>query len=432
MIKKPSVFIGLAEIAGYYNNLASGLREMGFETLFYTIGKHRFNYNYVENSRLLNLGMYFGTKRLKTTKKNLLKKILWASLEIVIRFIIFVYVLKRCKIFIFGYGQTFLPNGYDLYLLKFLGKTVISNIGHGSEARHPLFNGSYKQFFKNRKGMKKVISLTHEMKKKIQRIEQLSNFVIGTPNSSHYFLKSKFISWHEIGQPGEKLNILGRKKGDNNSKFKILHCPSNKDVKGTNFISRAIKNLQKKGLDFEYIEISNLSHKDALVEIENCDLLIDELFSDIVMSGIGCEAAWLNKAVIVGSYAKEELEKQIPKEIFPPVIICKPEELELTLKNLIRNNKEIKSLGSKAYKFVSNYWNKLSVANNYNLIFNNQVPNSWWINPLEIKYIHGVGLHEEEIKQNIRTINKEFSKDALCLSDRPDLEKRIFRLIEEA
>ena len=35
MIKKPSVFIGLAEIAGYYNNLNSGLREIGFETYFY-------------------------------------------------------------------------------------------------------------------------------------------------------------------------------------------------------------------------------------------------------------------------------------------------------------------------------------------------------------------------------------------------------------
>ncbi|MBK9716741.1 MAG: hypothetical protein IPO85_04350 [Saprospiraceae bacterium] len=60
-------------------------------------------------------------------------------------------------------------------------------------------------------------------------------------------------------------------KLDNLSQLKIIHSPSSTGAKGTEYVRSAITKLKRK-YNFEYVEITNKSHKEALNSIRTADL----------------------------------------------------------------------------------------------------------------------------------------------------------------
>ena len=59
-------------------------------------------------------------------------------------------------------------------------------------------------------------------------------------------------------------------------------------------------------------------------EIELCDFIVDELYSDSFAAVFAMEAVALGKPVIVGGYGGEELKRHIPAEGRDPNIIPAP------------------------------------------------------------------------------------------------------------
>ena len=87
-------------------------------------------------------------------------------------------------------------------------------------------------------------------------------------------------------------------------KFRILHAPSNPNFKGTEEIRDTIKCLKNENIDFEYIEITNASNEKVLAELNACDLVIDQLYSDTPMATLAAEAAsWVSQQLweVMGS-----------------------------------------------------------------------------------------------------------------------------------
>lgn len=59
-------------------------------------------------------------------------------------------------------------------------------------------------------------------------------------------------------------------------KFRIVHAPSDTNIKGTKFIREAINQVQKK-LNIEYVELVNKPNKEVLDNIKGADLVIDQM-----------------------------------------------------------------------------------------------------------------------------------------------------------
>ncbi len=412
------IFIGLTEIAGYYNNLKKGFDELGIECTFIDLYNHPFKYGENQTSNfLVRLAKYTAKKRIQTQKVNLLQKVWWVVLQQISQTFLFVWVLVKHDIFIFGYNSSFLLF-HDLPILKMLHKKIIY-VFHGSDSRLLYLDG-----FANRNiELQDIVKATRRRKTQIKKIERYADIIIDNPLSSHIHEKSVII-FQIIGLPFEC-----NKDSCNNAEFlhsrgiRILHSPSDIEGKGTLRIREIIKNLQAKGYPLEFIEIIGKPNAVVLNELAHCDFVIDQLYCDTPMAGFATEAAYFGKPAIVGGYGLAEIRKIFPADKMPPVLFCHPDEMEKAIEKLIVDEIYRKELGRKVKRFVETNWTPKKVAKRYLQLIRGNIPEDWRYDPKDIRYLHGIGLPEYRSKELIRSVIEKGGKKALQLSDKPDMEK---------
>jgi len=111
-----------------------------------------------------------------------------------------------------------------------------------------------------------------------------------------------------------------------NSPLIIAHAPSNRKIKGTDFIFDCIDNLIKKGLNIELKLIENVPHQEALKLYKTADIAIDQLL--VGSYGLlSAEMMALGVPTIV--YLRDDLLDKYPEP--PPLINAHPNNLEIIL-----------------------------------------------------------------------------------------------------
>jgi len=132
-------------------------------------------------------------------------------------------------------------------------------------------------------------------------------------------------------------------------KIRIVHAPSDRNIKGTEDIVRTVKELALK-YPIELILVEKMSHDQALETYQKADIGVDQL----VVGWYGTFAVELMALGIpVVAYLREaDLEKFVPwrKEI--PVVNASKDQLKEALIVLIENKKLRESLGKKGIAFV--------------------------------------------------------------------------------
>ena len=126
---------------------------------------------------------------------------------------------------------------------------------------------------------------------------------------------------------------------------------------------------------------------------------------------------------MIGGYRLKELERFIPKGMCPPSQICQPQEIESAIEQLIVDENYRRNLGAAAQDFVRSKWSAEKVAKRYISLIEGEIPHAWWINPRDVKYLHGCGLSEVQTQENIRKVVEYGGREALGLSHRLDLEE---------
>ena len=417
------IFIGVVEIAGYYHNLQLGFEQLGIPSKFYSFNEHKFGYStrantdflhsIIKNIRLKKSGVKFKSIRKFISIIDELLTMIW-----------FIYILFKYDTFIFGFGQSILRKNRDLPILQFFNKTLIMNLGHGSEARPPFMNG-YWLNTQSGEGLPLdvIVNETKTCFRSVKFIERFTNVVIGSPFSTSQFCNKPFVNWFHIGLPTQdtKSEVQSAElKADNT--LRILHAPSNTNSKGTASIKRTVTELQAQGFDIRLKILTGVENKQVISEIQKSDLVIDQLYSDTPMAALAAEAASYGKPSIIGSYALSDFNDHIPMKKRPPSIVINPEELSATLIKIMQDRDYLNEVGLEAQKFIKEQWSICKVAENFMLLINNQIPHDWWVNPSDIHFFKAAGGDFELIQETISEIVKQYGIDALCLKDKDELK----------
>jgi hypothetical protein len=158
-------------------------------------------------------------------------------------------------------------------------------------------------------------------------------------------------------------------------------------------------------------------------EIQHCDFVVDQLYSDTPMAGFATEVAWFGKPAVVGGYGFDYLKTSVPEGMWPPSKTCHPDQIEQAIEDLIVNREDRLRLGGEAQKFVREKWNAAEVARRYLRLIEGDIPEEWWLDPATVTYLEGFGQPVERTKENIRQMVEQFGVESLQLSHRPDLER---------
>lgn len=424
--KDKNIFIGMTEIAGIYSRLANGFRELGLSVTTVGLDSHKYDYEQKVESKPLVVKWYEKSVafRMLAPRNKIFNRLFAFGFYQLCRFMLFCWAASHHDVFIFVFGTSLLYNNLDLLILRLLGKRIIGVLGHGSDARPPYINGVTLTEDGSPLCAKEYKKRTHKIKKVISRFELCANVVVGAPLTGHFFSKP-FINWFALGIPAPPdTQVVSReidsKTGDS---VTIVHAPSRPVFKGSQCIRESINSLKRKGYNIRYVEVVDKPNSVVMRELQKCDFVIDQLYSDTPMAGFATEAATFNKPAVVGGYGWTFLQSYIDKADWPPSEICHPNFIESSIEKLISNVGYRKRLGIQAKKFVKSKWSFKQVAKNYLFLIDNKIPKHWWFDPSNLNYVHGAGMSEERVINNIVKIINRFDCKALYLSHNPMLEK---------
>lgn len=419
---RPRVFVGLVEVAGFYSRLAAGLRALGADCTLCLIGDHPFGYGGVTrvpwDLRLLRATVArVGRAR---TAGQPVRALPWRLVGLLARIALFLRVALTHDVFVFGFGLTFF-RGRDLPFLRLLGRKVIV-VFNGSDHRPPYLNGVACRTPDDARHPR-LRQETERIKRLVTSLERNADVVVAHHLSAQFherpFVPSGVIGLPCVIPPAEPAGASAEGRP-----VRVLHAPSLSAVKGTDRIRAAIAALKGRGLAIDYVEITGRPNSEVLDELRRCDLVVDELFSDARMAGLASEAAMFAKPVIVAGYASDD-RMRIPgifeRDDFPPVLYCRPEDVETSIERLVVDAAARLDLGRRARRYVETRWPSERVAEQFLRLAGvdgEAVPR---VDPGALRYFHGFGLDEGALAGVLRTFAETWGFDALRLNDKPEL-----------
>ena len=441
------VFLGLAEVSGFYSNLAKGFKEIGVYAELVTLTQHKFGYQDNHPSKIVKVARYAVSKRIQADNRNFLSKMGWSLLAGLTRVVLFVWAIARFDVFIFGCATSFFRL-YELPILKLFGKKIIYNF-HGTDGRCAFMDGFAEDTFMPRelcegtgyigplrttdsqtikkKKLEAYRDITKKRKKTVAQIDKYADVIINSPSHGQHHTR-KFVQRLIMGMPYAPDKDLTSKVGlIKKDVVTILHSPSFPEGKGTPEIRKAIHNLQSKGLNIDFIEVTGRPNREVLELLIECDFVIDQLYSDMAMVGFATEAAFFGKPAIVGGYYSRHQNRDIAKHWIPPTLFCLPEELESSIAKMILDVKYRQALGEKAKAYVESKWVASESAKRFLMLAEGDFPEEWLFDPACSNYILGMGMSKDKIREIMKGMIENFGVKSFMLSDKPQLENAIVK-----
>jgi len=420
-MKNYKILLGIHEIAGYYNGLESEFKSFGLKADFVTLQDHRFLYAQPKTTPfLISLWRKSANLRSKTPKSQFFIKSFYVIFNNLLRAIMVLRAVMFYDVIIFSYGITFTDSSLELLFYNIFNiKTIF--VFHGTDCRPPYLSGKY--CHTDTKINYSIIKKnTRAQKIKIKKIEKYSSIIINHLPQAQLTQK-KFINFLIMGLPANIKPVTNQaKKITSKNKIKILHCPSDQNIKGSHEIKTIINNLKERGFKIEFILLTNVPHSEVLKQIQECDFIIDQMYSCTPMPGLVFEGAYFGKPSVIGGYFYNQIHNFLEKEDIPPSLYVHPKKLEDAIEKMVVDEDYRKELGEKANRFITEKWNTTQVAKRFLRLMSGDIPTKWWCNPNTSEYVHG-GFPDWRTKEIIRNMIDKFGIESLELGHNPKLEK---------
>jgi glycosyltransferase involved in cell wall biosynthesis len=142
----------------------------------------------------------------------------------------------------------------------------------------------------------------------------------------------------------------------------VIHAPTHRGVKGSEFVFRAVERLRKEHIRFEFELIENLSHTEARTLYDRADLLVDQLLIGWY-GGLAVELMALGKPVVC--YLREDDLAFIPPAMRKdlPIIPASPHDIYEVLKRMLTVPRvELQKIGQRSRAFVEEWHDPIKVV----------------------------------------------------------------------
>lgn len=415
------IFIGPVNVAGMASRLSEGFRQCGVKSEIVLAWPDHFQYTN-KHSGYFAILQWVGRQRQLSSSTNVLKKVAFVVLHKLLGFGLLPWALIRFDAFIFFFAQTITNTSIELKLLKLFQKRIIF-VYAGSDVRPPFMDGGLFPEGGPIPSASQLRKLTQRKKLAVKLHEKFADFIVNSPFCGQFHEKS-FVNWFAMGVPftsAKAASMPDHKTHLDLPHVRILHSPSNPAVKGTPQILTMLDELKAKGLKFELKLLQQLSNDQVIDEIQECDFVIDQLYSDTPMAVFATEAAQFGKPAIVGSYASHADDSLFSIHGRPPSLFVSPEEFKNAIETMIVDREKRERLGTAAATFVKEKWDYREVARRYLKLLNGDCDPNWLVDPKDVCYAMGCGLSKERTAKLTFDILKEFGDQSLCLDDKPNL-----------
>lgn len=416
------IFLGTAEIAGYYARLQAGFDEIGVESIQVQLIRHPFGYDQTSVAgSLFGALEWTAARRGRALERGLASRVFWRLAQSPLRLPLLAWVLVRCDVFIFAFG-TNVAGRWELPLMRVLGKRVI-HVFHGSDTRPPYLDGFIAQGGTEPRRMRR---LTRRTARRLRWIERWSDVIVSHPPSAQLH-RRPFVAVLHVGIPISSVATIEQPPREEGSgRVRLLHSPSNPGVKGTDRIREAVATVAERGHALELVEITGRPNVEVRQALLDCDLVIDQAYSDSPVPGFGTEAAVEGVAFIVGSYAADDPGAPLPAHV--PATWVRPDQLADEIERLVVDSTARIGIGEQARSFVLEQWSPQAVAERFLRLATGDVPAEWMVDPQVVTYPYGGGLAEEDVRRIVGALVDRFGPGALGVDDKPLLLERLLEV----
>lgn len=410
------VFVGPLEVAGIGAGWVQGLRANGVPADLVCAYTHRFGYaNEAVPARVARWWAHWGSRRAALPTSRPLAKGFALVLQQLLSWGVLAWAATRYDAFVFLYGETITNSGVELPLLRALGKRVVV-VFVGSDARPPYIDGGWfaaDEVFE----LDAVRRATRRQQRKVTRLERQASVCVNAKATAH-FHRRRFVDWFALGIPRATQPVTAAPSG---ATLRLLHSPSRPVLKGTAQIRATVQALRAKGLPVELITIEGRPNAEVMQALRDCDLAIDQLYSDTPMAAFAAEAASVGRAALVGGYTAGRLGQAPAGLPLPPTRFVHPQALESALEALVGDRAAREALAAQAHAFVAQHWSPTAVAARLLRVLRGDIPADWWCDPAQVDHLQGCGLAEPVARERVRALIERFGAAALQLDDKPAL-----------
>ena len=293
----------IGNIAGVPQILSRAQRKIGFKSDVLSFDFHPFEYE---------IDLYYPIKLPKSLTS---LRFIGFYLICAEKILDLLRISNKYDVFHFHFSSI-IPSGRDIIIWKLLGKKVIIH-HHGSDIRNI--------------GEQQLCS------------KYSDEIIVSTPDLLEWSPNAKCIM-NPISL--DDFTYLGVENKHKSEWINIVHAPSNRAKKGTEYVIKAIDSLKNEGYKINLILIEQMSHDKAIEYYKKADIVIDQLLIGWYgMFAIECMA--LGKPVC--SFIRDDLKSFIPNN---PIINTSPQNIVENLKILIEDGTLRKKVGSISRKYV--------------------------------------------------------------------------------
>lgn len=253
-----------------------------------------------------------------------------------------------------------LPNNLDLKIIRILKKPLIIE-WLGSEIRNPEIEKKINEYYKNifDKGYEYAYLESEKSSKELQlKFSSFGAYPILTRGASIAYHVDKSL-FREVFLTRHRINTskyIPNYPGIDVPRPKIIHSPTARICKGTEYVEKVIKSLSAE-YSFEFELLENMTRDDVKKKLEECDIYVDQF----ILGGHGMatvEAMALGKPVLC--YLHEKSLEELPDEC--PIINASIDTLEHELRKLIINSTLRYEVGKKSRQYVEKYLDSTELA----------------------------------------------------------------------
>lgn len=180
----------------------------------------------------------------------------------------------------------------------------------------------------------------------LRHVEKYADVVVMHPDTGHMALRPYF---HYYMQLDARKFLPGREQ--RKQRPVVAHAPSNQKIKGTEYVLKAVRELQEEGLDFEFRLMEKVPYEKVYDFYKDVDIMVVQLLAH----GGGKQSYELLSCgkVVISRMQYDEYLPHIKDEC--PIIDADIHSIKEVLRETILNYKKRVGLSGKGHDYVNKY-----------------------------------------------------------------------------